>query len=159
MIVSWLVKVLFRFPSHIRIDRNQNTRIWDSSNWIWKSLEGSDPKLKKEHVFHSNHDNSVFGRLIDVLRPYNFFTSHIWPSPKIWFETEQFEFLSFRAPAWFLAYSQIEIEITLEEKPNGTWQIYEFILSPLEEINKTQKSFRNRRILIFQPNFVKTQFS
>ena len=25
-------------------------------------------------------------------------------------------------------------------------------------MNKTQKSFRNRRILIFQPKFVKTQF-
>ena len=43
-------------------------------------------------------NNSVCWRFLDVLRPYNSFTSHIWPSLEIWFETEHFEFLSFRAP-------------------------------------------------------------
>ena len=66
-------------------------------------------------------------------------------------------FCVFGPRAQFLACSQNEIKITLEEKPNGFWKIGEFILSPLEEIK--QKSFRNRRILIFQPNFVKTQLS
>jgi len=42
-------------------------------------------------------NNSVFGRFLDDMRPYNIFNSHIWPSPEIWFETEHFEFLSFRA--------------------------------------------------------------
>lgn len=68
-------------------------------------------------------------------------------------------FWVFGPRAQFLACSQNEIKITLEDKPNVFWQIGELILSPLEEMNKTQKSFRNRRILIFQPNFVKTQFS
>ena len=68
-------------------------------------------------------------------------------------------FRVFGPRARFLACSRIEIEITIEEKTNGILQICEFILSPLEEMNKTQKSFRNRRTLIFQPNFVKTQFS
>ena len=104
-------------------------------------------------------NNSVRVRFLGDMRPYNNFTSHILPPPEIWFETEHFEFLSFRAQAQFLACSQNEIKITLEEKTNGFWQIGEIIWSPLEEMNKTQKSFRNRRILIFQPNFVKTQFS
>ena len=67
-------------------------------------------------------------------------------------------FWVFGPQAQFLAYSQIEIKITLEEKPNVIWQFDKFMWAPLEEMNKTQKSFRNRRILIFQPNFVKTQF-
>ena len=43
-------------------------------------------------------NNSVFGRFLDGIRPYDNFTSNIWLSPKISFETEHFEFLSFRAP-------------------------------------------------------------
>ena len=43
-------------------------------------------------------NNSVCGSFLDVMRPYNNFTSHIWPSPKIWLETEHFEFLSY---SWF----------------------------------------------------------
>ena len=68
-------------------------------------------------------------------------------------------FWVFGPRAQFLACSQNEIKITLEKKPNLIWQIGELILFPLEEMNKTHKSFRNRRIFIFQPNFVKTQFS
>ena len=67
-------------------------------------------------------------------------------------------FWVFGPRAQFLTCSQNEIKITLEDKPNGFLQICELIWSPLVEMNKTQKSFRNRRILIFQPNFVKTQF-
>ena len=63
------------------------------------------------------------------------------------------DFWVFGPRAQFLAYSQIEIKITLEEKPNGILKIGEFIFFPLEEMNKTQKLFRNRRILIFHPNF------
>ena len=97
MIVSWLMKVLFMFPIHIRIDQNQNTGIWRPSNWIWKSLEGSDPKLEEEHVFHLIMNNSVCVKFLGDMRPYNNFNSHIWPSPEIWFETGHFEFLSFWA--------------------------------------------------------------
>ena len=43
-------------------------------------------------------NNSVSGRFLDVMRPYNSFTSHIWPSPEIWFETEHFEFFKFSGP-------------------------------------------------------------
>ena len=55
--------------------------------------------------------------------------------------------------AQFLAYSPVEIEITVEEKSNVILKFCKFIWAPLEEINKTQKSFQNRRILVFQPNF------
>ena len=35
---------------------------------------------------------------LDEMSLWSTFTSHIQPSPKIWFETEKFEILSFRAP-------------------------------------------------------------
>ena len=63
------------------------------------------------------------------------------------------KFWVFGPRAQFLACSPIEIEITLEEKSNGISKFWKFIWAPLEEMNKTQKSFRNKRILVFQPNF------
>ena len=63
------------------------------------------------------------------------------------------KFRVFGSRARFLACSQIEIEITIEDKPNGIWKIGELIWSPLEYMNKTQKSFRNRRILDFSAKF------
>ena len=68
-------------------------------------------------------------------------------------------FWVFGPRAQCLPCSPIEIEITLEGKSNVILKIGKLIWAPLEEMNKTQKSFRNRRILIFQPNFVKTKFS
>ena len=43
-------------------------------------------------------NKSVCVSFLGDMRLYNNFTSHIWPSPEIWFETGHFEFLSFRAP-------------------------------------------------------------
>ena len=37
---------------------------------------------------------------LDEMRLCSTFIGHIQPSPKIWFETEPFEILSFRAPGW-----------------------------------------------------------
>ena len=63
------------------------------------------------------------------------------------------KFWVFGPRAQFLACSPIELEITLEKNSNGIWKFGNLIWSPLEEMNKTQKSFRNRRILVFQLNF------
>ena len=62
-------------------------------------------------------------------------------------------FWVFGPRAQFLACSPIEIETTLEEKSNGIWKYFKLILAPIEEMSKTQKSFRNWIILVFQPNF------
>ena len=149
-----MVKVLFRFPIHIRIDQNHNTGIWGSSNWIWKSLEGSDPKLKKEHVFPLKSWITQFVGGFLMFLGHTIYLLVMFDLPlKFGSKRSTLNFWVFGSRAQFLVYSQNEMKITLEEKPSGILQIGEFILSPLEEMNKTQKSFRNRRILIFSAKF------
>ena len=62
-------------------------------------------------------------------------------------------FWVFGPRAQYLPCSPIEIEINLEEKYNVILQFSKFIWAPIEEMNKTQKLFRNQRIFIFQSNF------
>ena len=83
-----------------------------------------------------------------------YFTGHTQPSPKIWFETEHFEILSFRASGSDLVCSPLELEMTLESNSHGFLKFSKFNWNPFEEMNKTQKSFRKWRRLIFNPNLL-----
>ena len=72
-------------------------------------------------------NNSVCGSFLDGMRPWSTFNSHIWPSPEIWFKTEHFEFLSFRAPGsvsglftyWAWNHSRGKIKWNLK-----IWKVY-----------------------------------
>ena len=75
------------------------------------------------------------------MRPWSTLTSHIKPSPKIWFKTEHFENLSFLGPELRVACSPLELEMDLEKNYHGFWKFENFNWNPFKEINKTQKSF------------------
>ena len=64
-------------------------RAWKARTQDWR----------KSMFFTWIMNSSVFWRFIDCMSPCITFTSHIWPSPEIWFETEHFEFFSFWAPS------------------------------------------------------------
>ena len=61
------------------------------------------------------------------------------------------KFWVFRAPGLGFRLSPLEIEIYLEIKSHGFWKFSNFNWNPFEEMNKTQKSFRKQRSLVFQP--------
>jgi hypothetical protein len=60
------------------IDQTQNLRKIMKSTWLM--------------------NKSICGVFLDKIRPYNIHTSHIKPSPKIWFEMEDFKNLGFSSP-------------------------------------------------------------
>ena len=92
---------------------------------------------------------SLCERFLGEMRPWSTFTSHIQPSPKIWFGTEHFEILSFSGLELLL--SPLELGMALEHNYHGFWEFGKLNWNPFEEINKTHKSFRKQRSLVFQP--------
>ena len=54
--------------------------------------------LRKSMFFTLIMNKSVCEIFLDEMRPWITLTGHIQPSLEIWFETEHFEILSFRAP-------------------------------------------------------------
>ena len=85
------------------------------------------------------------------IRPWSTFTSHNQPSPEIWFEKEHFEILSFSGSGSKFHLSPLHLGMALEKNSHGFWKFGNFNWTPLEVMNKTKKSFRNRRSLVVQP--------
>ena len=87
-------------------------------------------------------DKSLCERFLDEMRPWSTFTSHIQPSPEIWFETKNFVILGFFGPwAQGSDCSPLEIEINLEHNSHGFWKFYKLNWNPSKDMNKTEKSF------------------
>ena len=63
----------------------------------------------------------------------------------------------FWAPGSGFDLSPLELEMALEWNYHGFWRCVNFNWNPFEEMNKTHKSFRKRRRLIFQPNLLENR--
>ena len=68
------------------------------------------------------------------------------------------KFWFFGPRAQFLAYSALELKITLESNSNGFLQFFRLIWAPLEKWTKPRNHFENGRFWFFSEFFVKTQF-
>ena len=77
-------------------------------------------------------NKSVCEMFLDGMMPWSTFIGHTQPSPEIWFEMEHFEILSFRGLGSDLAFSHLELEMTLESNSHVFWKFGKFILTPLE---------------------------
>ena len=64
----------------------------------------------------------------------------------------------FRALGSRFHLSPLELEMSLENNSPIFWKIFRLNWNPSEDMNKTQKSFRNRRRLIFPPNLLENWF-
>ena len=97
LFLDWL-KYFLGFPVILEETRIKIPEFGDHLTEFGRAWKARTQDWRKSMFFTWIMNNSVFGNFIDGMRPCSTFTSHIWPSPKIWFETEHFEFLSFRAP-------------------------------------------------------------
>ena len=82
-------------------------------------------------------NKSVYKRFIDEIRPLSILTGHKKPSLEIWFETDHFEILSFRARAQISACSLLKLEMILKTNSHGFFKFVKLVWNPLGEMNKT----------------------
>ena len=98
-IVSWDVNAFYRFSIHSRIGQKHDPRIGQPLDWIRKSMYPLSPKLKKKWIYlTSNMNKSLCERFLGEIMPWSTFNIHKKPSPKICFETKNFEILSLSGP-------------------------------------------------------------
>ena len=159
---KWLLdwwKNFLGFPVILEETRIKIPEFGDHLTEFGRAWKAQTQDCRKNMFFTWIMNNSVFGRFLDVMRPYNSFNSHISPSPEIWFETEHFEFLSFRGLGsvsglftnWDWNHSRGQTQWNLKN-----WWV-DLISTRRDEQNPEIVS-KSEDFLFFSEIFVKTQF-